>query len=55
MIKKLILKICDITELTPYEVVESFLQGSITAILSMASVYPFFWSIVKIAEIVGLR
>ena len=55
MIKRLILKVCKITGLTPYDVMESLVSGAITAVLLMLSVYPTSWVIVKIAEMVGLR
>lgn len=55
MIKKLILRVCKITGLTPYDVMESFISGVITALLLLVSVYPACWTIVKIAEVVGLR
>ena len=46
---------CKITGLTPYDVMESFASGAITAVLLMLSVYPTCWMIVKIAKMVGLR
>ena len=55
MIKKIILKMCKITGLTPYDVMESLVSGAITAVLLLASVYPTCWAIVKIAGMVGLR
>ena len=55
MMKKIILKVCKITGLTPYDVMESFISGVVTAVLLLASVYPTFYIAVKVAEMVGLR
>lgn len=55
MIKKLILKVCKLTGLTPYDVMEGFVSGVITALLLLVSVYPTFYIMVKVAEMVGLR
>lgn len=55
MIKRLILKVCKLTGLTPYDVMESFVSGAITALLLAVSVYPTFYIVVRVAEMVGLR
>ena len=54
MIKRLILKVCKLTGLTPYDVVESFVSGAITAVLLLVSVYPTFYTIATIGKILGL-
>ena len=55
MIKRLILKVCKLTGLTPYDVMESFVSGVVMALLLLVSVYPTFYIMVKAAEMVGLR
>lgn len=51
MIKRLILKACKITGLTPYDVMENFVSGAITAILLLISVYPTFYTIAAIGKL----
>ena len=53
MIKRLILNVCKLTGLTPYDVVEGFVSGAITALLLLISVYPTFYLIAKIAKMFG--
>ena len=55
MIKRLILNVCKITGLTPYDVMEGFVSGAITAVLLLISVYPTFYIMVRVAEMVGLK
>lgn len=52
MIKKLILKVCKLTGLTPYDVMESFVSGVITAALLMASIYPTCWMIATVGNLI---
>lgn len=54
MIKRLILRVCKITRLTPYDVMESFVSGAITAVLLLVSVYPTFYAIATIGKLLGL-
>ena len=54
MIKKLILKVCKITGLTPYDVMENLVSGVVTAVLLLASVYPTFYTIAAIGKLLGL-
>lgn len=55
MIKKLMLKIYKESGLTPYDQMEAFIYGAIWACLLMLSIYPTFYIMVKVAEMVGLR
>lgn len=54
MIKNLILRVCKITGLTPYDVMESFVSGVIAALLLLISVYPTFYTIATIGKLLGL-
>ena len=53
MIKRLILKACDLTGLAPYDVMEGFVSGFITALLLLVSVYPTFYTIAAIGKLLG--
>lgn len=55
MIKKIMLKIYEESGLTPYAQMEAFVYGALWACLLMLSIYPTFYIIVKVAEVVGLR
>ena len=55
MIKKLMLKIYKESGLTPYAQMEAFIYGALWACLLMLSIYPAFYIMVKVAEMVGLR
>lgn len=54
MIKRLILKACELTGLAPYDVMESFVSGVIAALLLLVSVYPTFCTIATIGKLLGL-
>ena len=54
MIKRLILNVCKLTGLTPYDVMESFVSGAVTALLLLVSVYPAFYAIAAIGKLLGL-
>lgn len=55
MIKKLMLKIYKETELTPYDQMEAFIYGALWACIFFLSIYPTFYIMVKVAEMVGLK
>ena len=48
MIKRLILRACELTELTPHEVVKSFLVGAVAAVILLVSIYPAFYAMMAI-------
>ena len=54
MIKKIMLKIYRESGLTPYEQMEAFIYGALWACVLMLSIYPTFYIMVKVAEMVGL-
>lgn len=55
MIKKLMLKIYEESGLTPYAQMEAFIYGALWACMIMLAIYPTFYIMVKVAEMVGLR
>lgn len=55
MIKKLMLKIYKESGLTPYDQMEAFIYGALWACIFFLSIYPTFWILVKVAEMLGLR
>ena len=55
MIKKLMLKIYEESGLTPYAQMEAFIYGALWACIMMLSMYPTFYIMVKVADLVGLR
>lgn len=53
LIKKSILKMCSIFEMTPYNVVDCVIKAFAFATITAFSIRPLCWAMVKIAELIG--